>query len=128
MRWTQQRDVLLDVIEHAEGHLDADAVYRLARERDPRISLATVYRTLALLTQHGLVDQLHLSEEHHHYEVRTGEGHYHFVCTSCGAVLEFSGEPVQRLREELRRQYGVVVQSLDLDVAGLCARCAGSPP
>lgn len=126
MRWTQQRDVLLDVIDHATGHLDADAVYRLARARDPRISLATVYRTLGLLKQHGLVDEIHLSEEHHHYEVRTADEHYHFVCTSCGAVLEFSGEPVRRLREALRGEYGIVVQSIDLDVAGLCARCAGS--
>ena len=71
-RMTKQRDTLLDVIEHAEGHLDADGIYDLARKRDPRISLSTVYRTLNLLKHHDLVDELHLSEEHHHYEPKSG--------------------------------------------------------
>src|SRR5688500_14795024 len=105
-RMTQQRDVLLDVIEHAGEHLDADGLYRLARERDNRISLSTVYRTLSLLKRHDLVDELHLSEEHHHYEAKSGAHHYHFVCASCGAVKEFSGGAADRLREELLREHG----------------------
>src|SRR5262249_20051817 len=59
-RMTKQRDTLLDVIEHAQGHLDADGIYDLARQRDPRISLSAVYRTLNLLKHHDLVDELHL--------------------------------------------------------------------
>ena len=127
MRWTQQRETLLDVIEHAKGHQDADGLYRLARERDPRLSLSTVYRTLGVLKRHGLVDELHLSEEHHHYEpvpVPGAEQHYHFVCSSCGEVTEFTGGAVNRLRDELRREHGFVVHSVDLDVSGLCSRCA----
>ncbi len=121
---TQQRDVLLDVIEHAGEHLDADGIYRLARERDNRISLSTVYRTLALLKQHDLVDELHLSEEHHHYEAKTGAAqHYHFVCTSCGAVKEFTGGAADRLREELEREQGLRVTGMQLDLSGLCSRC-----
>jgi Fur family transcriptional regulator, ferric uptake regulator len=124
-RMTQQRDVLLDVIEHAGEHLDADGLYRLARERDNRISLSTVYRTLSLLKRHDLVDELHLSEEHHHYEAKSGgSNHYHFVCASCGAVKEFSGGAAERLRDELLREHGFHVTSMQLDVAGLCAKCA----
>ncbi len=123
---TQQREILLDVIEHAGEHLDADGLYRLARERDRRISLSTVYRTLALLKQHDLVEELHLSEEHHHYEVKTTARHYHLVCTACGRVEEFGSEGVERLREELRRERGFEVASIDLDIAGHCARCAAS--
>jgi Fur family transcriptional regulator, ferric uptake regulator len=123
-RMTQQRDVLLDVIEHAGEHLDADGLYRLARERDNRISLSTVYRTLSLLKRHDLVDELHLSEEHHHYEAKSGAHHYHFVCTSCGAVTEFSGGAAARLRDELLREHGFHVTSMQLDVAGVCAKCA----
>ncbi|HEU5318867.1 MAG TPA: Fur family transcriptional regulator [Chloroflexota bacterium] len=126
MRWTKQRETLLDVIEHAREHLDADGLYRLARERDPRLSLATVYRTLGVLKRQGLVDELHLSEEHHHYEASSDDQHFHFVCTSCGAVTEFSASTVDRLRKELQREHGVVVQSVDLDLAGLCAKCAAA--
>lgn len=125
-RMTQQRGVLLDVIEQAGEHLDADGLYRRARERDHRISLSTVYRTLSLLKQHNLVDELHLSEEHHHYEPKSGEEHYHLVCTTCGAVEEVSGGAIQRLREELQREYGFKVRSMQIDIAGQCARCASA--
>ena len=122
---TQQRDVLLDVIEHAGEHLDADGLYRLARARDNRISLSTVYRTLALLKRHDLVDELHLSEEHHHYEAKKSQQqHHHLVCTSCGSVEEFSGGAADHLIEELRRERGFVVTSLQLDIAGICGACA----
>jgi Fur family ferric uptake transcriptional regulator len=124
-RMTQQRHVLLDVIEHSGEHLDADGLYRLARARDNRISLSTVYRTLALLKRHDLVDELHLSEEHHHYEARRDEAeHFHFVCTSCGAVEEFPGSIAEHLREELLRDHGFEVTAMQLDITGRCATCA----
>jgi Fur family transcriptional regulator, ferric uptake regulator len=126
---TQQRDILLDVIEHAGEHLDADGLYRLARERDKRISLSTVYRTLSLLKRHDLVDELHLSEEHHHYEAKSGnmaDQHYHFVCNSCGAVEEFAGGAVERLRDELQRERGFEVGAMQIDISGLCARCVAA--
>ncbi|MDQ3699686.1 MAG: transcriptional repressor [Chloroflexota bacterium] len=125
-RMTQQREILLDVIEHAGEHLDADGLYRLARERDRRISLSTVYRTLALLKQHDLVEELHLSEEHHHYEARSTVRHYHLVCIVCGRVEEFGSEGVERLREQLRRDRGFQVSSIDLDISGRCAGCVAS--
>jgi len=120
---TQQRDVLLDVIEHAGAHLDADDIYRLARERDPRISLSTVYRTLALLKRRGLVEELHLSEEHHHYEARSAQQHHHLVCTECGAVEEFSADLIAPLQESLLQERGFAVTMLELDIAGVCRRC-----
>lgn len=121
---TQQRDILLEIIQRAGGHLDADALYRLAREQDDRISLSTVYRTLSLLKRHDLVDELHLSEEHHHYEMKSAAEHYHLVCTECGAVEEFSGDIAERLRAELLRDHGFTVTAMQLDIAGVCGRCA----
>lgn len=123
---TQQRDVLLDVIEHAGEHLDADGLYRLARERDKRISLSTVYRTLSLLKRHDLVEELHLSEEHHHYEAKSGDQHYHFLCNECGKVSEFSGGAADKLRDELRRSHGFEVTAMQLDLSGRCADCAAA--
>ena len=124
-RVTQQRDSLLDVIERASGHLDADGIYRLARERDHRISLSTVYRTLSLLKRHRLVHELHLSEEHHHYEARSAEHgeHYHLVCTQCGAVQEVPGELLDQFRAEVRERFGFAVAAIQLDVVGRCAAC-----
>ncbi|MGI8423103.1 MAG: Fur family transcriptional regulator [Chloroflexota bacterium] len=124
MRWTQQRAALMELIESAPAHQDAEGYYGLAQARGVDMSLSTVYRTLNVLKRHGLVDERHLSEEHHHYEPRTGEQHYHFVCTSCGSVPEFSGGAVERLREQLRREHGFEAETIDLDLSGLCARCA----
>lgn len=120
---TQQREILLDVIEAAEGHLDADELYRRARERDHRISLSTVYRTLSLLKRHNLVDELHLSEEHHHYEARSGNEHYHIVCQQCGSVEEFSSPLTGQLRAAIRERYGFDVTSMEIDISGHCRRC-----
>ncbi|MCJ7807105.1 MAG: transcriptional repressor, partial [Dehalococcoidia bacterium] len=69
-RVTSQRRLILDILRHSEGHLDADELYRLAKEREPRISLATVYRNLNLFKELGLVEGRHFTEDHHHYEVK----------------------------------------------------------
>ncbi|MBI3973606.1 MAG: transcriptional repressor [Chloroflexi bacterium] len=122
-RMTQQRDILLNVIENAGAHLDADGLYQLARRQDNRISLSTVYRTLSLLKRHNLIDELHLSEEHHHYEAKTAEEHYHLVCIDCGAVEEFAGGIIEHVREVVKHERGFHVTSLQLDIAGMCARC-----
>ena len=69
-----------------------ERLYGLARRRDTRISLSTVYRTLPLLARHGLVDELRLAEEHHYYEPRTGRPeHYHLVCVACGDAQGVAG-------------------------------------
>ena len=122
-RMTHQRGALLDLIGRSGGHLDAEALHVLALRHDPRISLSTVYRTLALLKRHDLVAEVHLNEEHHHYEARTGEVHYHLVCRECGGVEEFGAELVESMREILTRDYGFHVQGVDLDVSGTCRRC-----
>ena len=126
-RMTQQRRLLLDVIETAKGHLDADELYRLARQRDPRISLSTVYRTLLVLKDHGLIEELHLSEEHHHYEIKGTDEHYHVVCRQCGAVEEFTSELTAQLRADLLTQSGFQVEAMDIDISGRCAQCHAAP-
>ena len=69
-RLTSQRALILDIISQGRGHLDADEVYRLAREQQPNISLSTVYRNLQALKKLGLVEELHFDESHHHYEMK----------------------------------------------------------
>src|SRR5262245_44780513 len=123
-RMTKQRDTLLDAIEHAEGHLDADELFRLARRRDPRISLSTVYRTLRLLERHDLVDAPRLAQGHHHYERKAaGPRHYHLVCVDCGGVQEVSGGLLDGLRDALQQERGFRVTGVLLDVRGHCGRC-----
>lgn len=122
-RLTSQRCLILEVLEGSDAHLDADALYDRVKRRDPNVSLATVYRTLAVLKEMGLVEEHRLGEEHGHYEsVREGP-HYHFTCRDCGRVIEFDTPLVGRIEQELCQREGVCVTGAHLHLSGYCGRC-----
>jgi Fe2+ or Zn2+ uptake regulation protein len=93
-RITGQRRTVLDVINQSEGPLTAEAVYQKAKEINPKISLATVYRTLTVLRQAGLIEQHFLpgGHERSHFEPVGVAQHFHFLCTQCGKIIEFEGK------------------------------------
>jgi Fur family ferric uptake transcriptional regulator len=125
-RITAQRSLLLEVIRESGGHLDAGEIYRRARSKDPRISLSTVYRNLNLLRELGLISELHLDEEHHHYEVREETEHYHLICSNCERVIEFDSPLIPRLLGEVSAGESFVVQHVHIDMVGLCEDCRAS--
>lgn len=122
-RLTSQRRLILGVLEESGGHFDAETLFVEARDRDPDISLATVYRTLAVLKEMGLVEEHRLGEEHGHYEAVQGKPHYHFTCLECGRVIEFDTPLVARIERELSEREGVRITSTHLHVSGYCAQC-----
>ena len=122
-RLTPQRRLILQVLEESNGHLDADALYDRVKARDPDVSLATVYRTLAVLREIGLVEEHRLGEDHGHYEAVRQEPHYHFTCLRCGKVIEFDAPLVAQVEQELCEQEGVRVTSTHVHVSGYCAQC-----
>ena len=91
LRATSQRRAIVEVIEKHDGHLSADEVYQEARQKNPNISLATVYRTLAILKDAGLIEQHFLTAEHDrsHFELTGTSTHFHFHCLRCGKIVEF---------------------------------------
>ena len=122
-RLTAQRRLILQVLEESNGHLDADALYDRVKARDPDVSLATVYRTLAVLREIGLVEEHRLGEDHGHYEAVRQEPHYHFTCLRCSKVVEFDTSRVAQVEQELCEQEGVLVTSTQLLVSGYCTQC-----
>lgn len=122
-RITAQRNLLLEVISESKGHLDAGEIYRRARSKDPRISLSTVYRNLNLLRELGLISELHLDEEHHHYEVREEAEHFHLICSNCERVIEFDSPLIPRLLAEVSAEQGFLVERVHVDMVGLCDDC-----
>ena len=123
-RVTAQRRLILQVLEESNGHLDAEALYERVKTRDPDASLATVYRTLAVLREIGLVEVHQLGQDHGHYEAVGQEPHYHFACLRCGKVIEFDTPLVAQVERDLSAREGVRVTSTQLHVSGYCARCA----
>lgn len=126
VRLTRQRQILLELIDKAGQHLDAERLYRLAKERDPKLNRVTVYRTLKMLKQGGLVDELdlmHYGGDQHYYESRLKQEHAHVICLRCGRVEEFFGEPLQRLRRQIETHFGFQVVLSRTEVGGYCAHC-----
>jgi Fur family ferric uptake transcriptional regulator len=122
-RLTSQRRLILGVLEESSGHLDAEALFVRARARDPDISLATVYRTLAVLKEMGLVEEHRLGEEHSHYEATHGHPHYHFVCLGCGGVIEFDAPQMKGISRDVSEREGVCITDVHLRLSGYCAQC-----
>ncbi|MBE0415401.1 MAG: transcriptional repressor [Dehalococcoidia bacterium] len=122
-RSTSQRRLIFDILRQSEGHLDADELYRLAKEREPRLSLSTVYRTLRLLKELGLIEERHFAEEHHHYEAKGEAEHHHLVCLGCGTVVEFEYPLTDKMKEEVGQRTGFEILGAEVYMEGYCERC-----
>ena len=126
MRLTRQRQILLDLIDKTGQHLDAERLYQLAREQDPKLNRVTVYRTLKLLKEEGLVDELdlmHQAGEQHFYETRQKQEHAHIICLNCGKVEEYFGDPLKKLRREIEATFGFNILLTRTEVGGYCSHC-----
>jgi Fur family ferric uptake transcriptional regulator len=126
IRLTRQRQLLLDLIDQTGAHLDAETLFRLANQRDPKLNRVTVYRTLKMLKEGGLVDELdlmHYGGDQHYYETRTKQEHAHVICLRCGKVEEFYGDPLQRLRRQVEATLGFHILIVRTEVGGYCAHC-----
>ncbi len=125
-RVTTQRQLVLEVVERSAGHLDAEGIYQHAREKDPRISLATVYRTLSVLKHMGLIEQQYLTRDHvrENYEPVGAPEHYHFTCLGCRRVIEFESPRVKQMQDELRRKLDLDILHACICLEGYCGPCA----
>jgi Fur family transcriptional regulator, ferric uptake regulator len=125
-RLTRQRQILLDLLERTGGHLDAEHLCLLARQQDPKLNRVTVYRTLKLLKEGGMVDELdlmHYEGDQHYYETRSKQEHAHIICLRCGRVEEFFGDALQRLRRQVEAHFGFQILIARTEVGGYCSHC-----
>ena len=118
-RITPERELLLRIIEN-HAHLDAEEIYRIAQKDRPQIGLATVYRTLTLLKELGIVRTTDLGENHGHYEVRS-EDHVHLVCSICGRVTDI---PVPGAFRKAAKSEQFTVQQARFEMFGVCRSCS----
>jgi Fur family ferric uptake transcriptional regulator len=126
VRVTRQRQILLDLIDKSGQHLDAERLYHMAKEKDPKLNRVTVYRTLKMLKAGGLVDELdlmHIGGDQHFYETRLKQEHAHIICLRCGKVEEFFGEPLPKLRRQIEQSLGFEVILARTEVGGYCPHC-----
>ena len=123
VRVTPQRTVIASILQEKGGHLSAEEIHRLAQRKQPRLSLATVYRTLRWMKACGLVNELRLNGERHRYEIDRDEAHQHMVCRGCGKVIEFTCTHCTDVHGELAEKHGFHVTGARVRLLGYCADC-----
>lgn len=120
---TTQRRLLLDLLRDAEGHIDAKELYRRAIEKDESISQATVYRSLNLFKELGLIDEMRLGGLQCYYEIKQGVDHQHLICQGCGKIIEINTPYFQESIKKIQAEQPFKVTKVELFLHGYCIDC-----
>ncbi len=129
-RMTPQREVILNVFHDLpEGeHLSAEDLYNFLQERDEGISLATIYRTLKLMSRMGILRELELAEGHKHYEINqpSPHHHHHLICVRCSKTIEFKNDSILRAGIKAADKNGYHLLDCQLTIHAVCPTCQRS--
>lgn len=124
---TPQREATVRVLlEHEEDHLSAEEVYLLVKEKSPEIGLATVYRTLELLTELKVIDKINFGDGVSRYDLRhegVSHFHHHLVCVTCGSVDEIQEDLLVDVEKIVEREWNFKIKDHRLIFHGICSRC-----
>lgn len=107
MKMTEQRRVIARVLSTADDHPDVEEVYRRASEMDPKISIATVYRTVRLFEEANIIERHDFGDGRSRYEEATDEHHDHLIDIQSGKVIEFQNEEIEALQEKIAEKHGM---------------------
>jgi Fe2+ or Zn2+ uptake regulation protein len=115
--------MIMSVIQEAREHLSVEQIAERVQERNPYVSLSTIYRTLELLRELGLVRENHLPGENPRYEIADGRAHHHLICRGCRAVIHLDQQLLGNLSEKLQGDFHFHNLTLDLVASGYCSTC-----
>ena len=122
-RITPQREWIIDAIAHSEHHISAEQILESVQQHTTAANLATVYRTLGLLTAQGLVSRLDLGDGCVVYATTHHGTHIHLVCRLCGRVIDADQQLFASLGQKLAEQYRYQADLLHVSILGVCAVC-----
>ena len=127
---SKQREVVADAFFESGEHMKVDELLGIAREVDPKISQATVYRTMKLLVDCGLAEARHFNDGQARYEPSDakGEHHDHIICVKCGKILEFVDPRIENLQDQVAEQFGFTITDHKMELYGYCNAPDCKPP
>jgi len=126
LRDTPQRWLILDEFLKREQHTTTEELYDIIKQRDKTIGQATVYRTLKLLCEAGLAQEVDFGDGVMRYEHLYGHAHHdHLVCQGCGKTVEVVDTVIEELQQRLSAQYGFQLTGHEMYLYGLCEKCRG---
>lgn len=124
LKYTGERKTLLDAVFASKHHFDADSLHLALRQKGNEISRATVYRTLDLLVQCGLVRKQSLGDQHAHYEAVHGDEHHdHLICLNCDTIIEFFRPDLEAMQETICKEFEFKPLHHSLQIFGICRAC-----
>jgi Fur family ferric uptake transcriptional regulator len=126
LRWTSQRSTVIEVLAEADGHITAAELVERCRARDPSTIPSTVYRTLDVLEELGLVRHGHGADGREEFHVLPASDHGHLHCTECGATWEMGEARGQAVANALRATDGFEVDIGHVTLVGRCRQCASA--
>jgi Fur family transcriptional regulator, ferric uptake regulator len=123
-RLTPERFTILDAVMASEGHFDADELYLNLKSGGKKVSRATVYNTLELLLNSGLISKYRFGENQSRYEKIHGRAHHHhLICLSCGEIIEFMNEKLNKMATDICSSHRFKPSSTSFQVYGTCEKC-----
>jgi Fur family transcriptional regulator, ferric uptake regulator len=123
-RITPERFTILDAVMESEGHFDADELFLTLKQEGKKVSRATVYNTLELLLDGGLISKYRFGENQSRYEKIHGRGHHHhMICLSCGDIIEFRNEKLNKMATDICLKHKFKPNTTSFQVYGTCDRC-----
>ena len=124
LRSTEQRRLIIDKLFDATEHITIDGLLNVVRAIDPRVGYATVYRTLKMLTESGVVQEHKFGDGHTRYELADSEHHHdHLICLDCGKITEFEEPAIEELQDRVAARYNFQVQAHKHELYGRCGDC-----
>lgn len=126
---TKQRVNIAKIFFCMQGHHSLEEIYQEVRKKYPSIGQTTVYRTIKLMCEVGLAEELHVGDNFARYEVCIGKQHHdHLVCTACGKTIEFHLPEIEKYQKELAEKNGFTLLEHRHILLGICEKCRAEPP
>lgn len=119
LRMTEQRRTIADVLENASDHPDVEDLYARASARDPNISIATVYRTVKLFEEAGILERVDFGDGRARYEDAEREHHDHLIDLNSGEVIEFVDPEIEALQEKIAQKLGYTLKGHRMELYGV---------
>ncbi|TQV64507.1 MAG: transcriptional repressor [Sulfurovum sp.] len=125
LKYTKQREFILEAIFYNKGHFTPEDIYNLILKKHPKsnIGIATVYRTLGFLENSNLVTSISFGTQGKKYEFGLGKHHDHLVCLSCGKIFEFHNETIERKQKEIAKEFNFKMTGHFMKITGICSEC-----
>jgi Fur family transcriptional regulator, ferric uptake regulator len=122
LRITSQRQTIIDVVFSTDKHFTAEELLEWSRQRDRSVSRATVYRTLPLLTESGLVREMDFGKDYKFYDPNYADhpNHNHIICQDCEKIVEFESDKIEEIETEITKKLGFSIKAQRLQITGTC--------